>query len=113
MKHKYSTTYQDDTPAFQNSDESFLFYYRFRPDKSIQQLTFTRGDFLCLTRKAASVLKNNNQARGSRILHCFGSNDYIDLAFRLAGSITGTIPVTINWQADNAETIIYKWTIYK
>ena len=43
------------------------------------------------------------------MLHCFGANDPRDLALRLAAACIGTVPVTVNWQADTLDRIVYKF----
>ncbi len=45
---------------------------------------------------------------GSRELQLFAANSPRDLAFRLAAVLAGTVPVTVNWQADDLERIAYK-----
>ncbi|GAB6280219.1 MAG: hypothetical protein STSR0007_02780 [Thermovirga sp.] len=61
--------------------------------------------------KAAGLIDRAGLKRGDRFLNGFGSNNPVDLAFRMAAAITGTIPVTLNWQADNGERAAYKATI--
>jgi len=109
VKEKYSPAFRDYGPAFEKADELFLFYYRCENDNSISRITFTRGEFFSLARKAAGVLKANGCGKGHRILHCFGANDYNDLAFRVASALIGTVPITVNWQADPLEHMIYKF----
>lgn len=109
MTKKYSPAFRDYRRAFEDPDQPFLFYYRFENDNSINRLTFTRGEFFSLARKAAGVLKTNGQGKGCRILHCFGANDCHDLAFRVGSMLIGTVPVTVNWQDDSLERVIYKY----
>jgi acyl-CoA synthetase (AMP-forming)/AMP-acid ligase II len=109
MSVRYSPAFFDYSQAFKNPDEPFLFTYRFEHDKGMSRLSLTRGEFLSLARKAASALKDHGQGKGSKILHCFGDNDCHDLAFRVAGALMGTIPVTVNWQDDPLERVIYKY----
>lgn len=45
---------------------------------------------------------------GSHVAHYFTDNRVEDLAFRLAAPMLGTVPVTINWQGDTLDRIIYK-----
>jgi acyl-CoA synthetase (AMP-forming)/AMP-acid ligase II len=108
MSIKYSIVLKDYLPAFENSQEPFLFHYSFGEDKSIQRTDLTHGEFWLLAKKAASIIQNSGCKRGDCITHCFGANHYYDLAFRLAATMTGTIPVTINWQADTIGQIFYK-----
>ncbi len=94
--------------AFEHADEPFIFYYVFGDDNKVKRSILTRGGFLSLSKKAAWVLRDKGCGKGDSILHCFGSNDYNDMAFRMAGALIGTIPVTVNWQADSLERVIYK-----
>ena len=99
---------EDFAPAFEEGDDPFLFYYRFGIEREFERIAFTRGEFLCLARKAAGMLWQNGCARGARVLHCFGANEYEDLAFRLGAWMIGAVPVTVNWQADTFDRVFYK-----
>lgn len=79
-------------------------------DKTLSERSFTRGQFLTAAKRAAAALHTHGIAAGDTILHYFGQNDWIDLAFRMATTFTSTVPVTCNWQADTAERIVYKAT---
>lgn len=68
----------------------------------------TRGQFWSLAKKAGSVIQKSGCKVENCFAHCFGSNHYYDLVLRLAAIMTGTIPVTINWQADTIDRIFYK-----
>lgn len=70
--------------------------------------TWTRAAFWELSRKAASVLARHGIGKGSRFLNGFGKNRVEDMAFRLAATMVGAIPVTVNWQSDTAEQMAYK-----
>lgn len=94
--------------AFKNSNESFLSYYYYDDSKEVLTKHFTRGDFLNLAYQASSVINKHKLNQHDHVIHLFGSNDYRDLAFRLSSVITGTVPVTVNWQADTFEKICYK-----
>lgn len=106
---QFSPAFQEYASAFEMENEPFLFYYKVGHDHTISREKFTRKEFLSLARKAAGLLKINGCRKGHRILHCFGANDFNDLAFRLASSLIGTIPVTVNWQADPLARMIYKF----
>lgn len=108
MKERYSPALQDYLAAFQKPEEPFLFFYRLEKSGGIHRRGLTRGAFLSLARKAAEALRAAGQGKGCRILHCFGANDVHDLAFRLAGAMIGTVPVTVNWQDDPLERLLYK-----
>lgn len=89
------------------SAEPFLTYYSVAADKSLDTQTFTRGEFLELALRAASVVRRAGIAPGEHQTHFFSCNTVGDLAFRLASVLLGTTPVTINWQADTAEKVHY------
>ncbi|MFC1987837.1 AMP-binding protein [Chloroflexota bacterium] len=93
--------------AFKDQTLPFLHFYSFQ-ERRIEKRTFTRGEFWDLARSAAAQLGNLAMSKGSRITHCFSSNSPYDLVFRLAAACLGCVPVTVNWEADSDETIIYK-----
>ncbi len=107
MKSNCSEALLDYVPAFQNTWEPFIFYYYLRNSK-VHSSKLTRGEFWTGAKKAAWVIRKYGCRRGDRIIHCFGANNFYDLAFRLGAAMTGAIPVTINWQADNIQRILYK-----
>ena len=90
------------------SKKAFIYYYSFDKDKNIIIETFTRSEFLALAHKAAFLIRMNDIKSRDKILFCFGKNNIKDLIFRFASIITGTVPVTVNWQADPLERIFYK-----
>ena len=94
--------------AFADPDAPFLTYYAFADDRSIQTRSFSRGQFLYLARQAAGSLHAHGCRPGERVLHAMSRNHYTDLAFRLGAVMLGTVPVTVNWQADNGERVLYK-----
>lgn len=95
-------------PAFADGDAPFLTYHSFPGDGSVRRESFSRGQFLDLARQAAGRLRACGCARGDRVLHALGRNHYADLAYRLAATMLGTVPVTVNWQADDTEQVLYK-----
>jgi len=99
---------RDYAPAFKEADDPFLLYYRFGADREFDRIGFTRGEFLSLARRAAGMLRQYGCGRGARVLHCFGANEYEDLAFRLGAWMIGAAPVTVNWQADTLDRVSYK-----
>ena len=99
---------KDYLDAFKNPQDAFLSYYALGQDRKVEQTQFSRGEFLALARKAAWVLEHNGCKMGDCFSLCMGANHPYDLAFRLASVMTGTTPVTINWQADTLERIVYK-----
>ena len=44
-------------------------------------------------------------------VHYFSDNRFEDLVFRLSAVLTGTVPVTVNWQADTPERVVYKVSV--
>lgn len=95
--------------AFADADRPFLYHYQIVSGRVETQL-FTGGQFLKLARCAATCLIFHGVEKNDRIAHCFSGNSPYDLILRLAEIMTGAVPVTINWQADNEERIIYKTT---
>ena len=96
------------SPAFANADEPFLTYHNVNPDKSLTDEKFTRGEFWTLACKAAGKLNGAGLKKGDHVLHFFSGNRAEDLAFRLGAVMVGAVPVTVNWQADSAEKVLYK-----
>ena len=92
----------------ESADVPFLTYYGIDSAKAIVVQRFTRGEFHLLGRKAANLLRANGLARGDTHTHYFTDNRVEDLAFRLASVLLGTVPVTVNWQADTPERVVYK-----
>lgn len=104
---KFQTPIDEYREAFKDMDLPFIHYYSFE-NKSIIKESFTRGDFFKMAIAAAQYIRNSGIQKGGRIIHAFSKNSVYDLAFRLGAVFTGTVPVTINWQADENERIIYK-----
>jgi len=94
--------------AFADSDAPFLTYYAFAEDRTVRTESFTRAQFLYLARQAAGCLLAQGCRPGDRVLHAVGCNHYADLAFRLGAAMIGAVPVTVNWQADTIERVLYK-----
>lgn len=105
---RYSSALREYAPAFEDRREPFLFFYSLGGEEAFSVVRFTRGEFWSLARKAAGVIRGNGLSKGSRFAHCFSANHPFDLVFRLAGAMTGAVPVTINWQADTRERILFK-----
>ncbi len=93
--------------AFTDRTHLFLNYYTFQ-DGNTRKCTLTRGEFWDLACSVAAYLSDQGLSKGDRIVHCFSSNTLYDLIFRLAAVLNGNVPVTINWQADDNELIVYK-----
>jgi acyl-CoA synthetase (AMP-forming)/AMP-acid ligase II len=108
MGIEYSPALKDYLPAFENLQEPFLFYYSLGEGKQGLRTELTRNALWVQARKAASVIRNAECKTSDCFALCFSANHYSDLAFRLASTMTGTTPVTINWQADTIDRISYK-----
>ena len=103
---EHSEALSDYLPAFGQPDEPFLTCYSFLPDKSVQRRELTRGELWSLARRAAGVLRRCGLCRGDCFAHYLSGNRPADLAFRLAATMTGTVPVTVNWQADGVDRVL-------
>lgn len=108
MKKVHSSALKGYAPAFEDGKDPFLFYYALGGEGGYSLVSFTRGEFWSLARKGAGVIRESGLGKGGRFALCFSANHPYDLVFRLAGAMTGTVPVTINWQADTRERILYK-----
>jgi long-subunit acyl-CoA synthetase (AMP-forming) len=99
-------------PALLSSDDDnnspFLTYYDFLENKTTIIHTFTRKEFLLLVLKCIALLHQHNTLPGMRQAHFFSGNKVEDLVLRTASIFVGSVPVTINWQADTISTIKYK-----
>lgn len=89
--------------AFLDLESPFIIYYAQPGEKGSEPRTITRGQFLDMSARTAGLLVRTGLKPGDRFLNGFGSNNPIDLAFRMAAALTGTTPVTLNWQADSGE----------
>lgn len=97
--------------AFQDTGAPFIFYYDKLSENNPDPQIITRGQFLEMSLRAAGSIINSCLRPGDRFLNGFASNNPMDLAFRMAAAITGTTPVTINWQADTGERAAFKASI--
>ena len=97
-------------PAFSgaHADDKFLTYYAIQPDKSIEATSYSRADVLLMAQRAAGALRAAGVGKGECVVHFFSANSVADLAFRLGSVMVGAVPVTINWQADTRERVVYK-----
>ena len=94
--------------AFHDPSEAFITYYRTNGEGGLSEERFTRGDFWSLACKAAHVIRDHGLKPGDCFVNVLGGNQVGDLAFRLAATMTGTVPVTTNWQTDPVDRILYK-----
>lgn len=102
---QYPFSLQDPSP--------FLTWWSFEKGSLPSSRSFSRGEFAKLAMQAASTLQSYGLKAGDKIIHGFSCNHYLDLAFRLASQLIGTVPVTINWDADNPERALYKAQLTK
>jgi acyl-CoA synthetase (AMP-forming)/AMP-acid ligase II len=93
--------------AFADRGSVFLKHYTFEEGKTSVR-TLTRGEFWDMAGGVAGYLGRLGLGDGMRIVHCFSSNTVHDAAFRLAAVLVGGTTVTVNWQSDSDETIVYK-----
>jgi len=103
----FSSPLDEYRAAFEDRAQLFLNYYTF-PEGEVKKLALTRGEFWDLACSAAAYLSEHGLSKGDRIVHAFSSNSLYDLVFRLAAVLVGYVPVTINWQADDNERVLYK-----
>ena len=103
----FSSPIDEYRAAFEEREHPFLNHYTF-PEGQVKKLALTRGEFWDLAYSTAAYLSEHGLSKGDRIVHCFSFNNLYDLVFRLAAILVGCVPVTINWQADDNERIIYK-----
>jgi acyl-CoA synthetase (AMP-forming)/AMP-acid ligase II len=94
--------------GFCDPAEAFLTHLRPTDAGGMEEQSFTRGEFWDLARKAAAVIAGNGLRPEDRFVLAMGGNQVGDLAFRLGAVMTGTVPVTTNWQADPIERVLYK-----
>lgn len=99
-QHPYLEAFQEDAP--------FLYSYQIASDGRLQATHWSRKRFLTEAHAAALHLTKAGLGVGDRQLHCFAANHPMDLVFRLAAVLIGSVPVTVNWQADDEERIAYK-----
>jgi len=70
--------------------------------------TYTRAAFRDDALRGAGLLRRAGLAVGDCVVHGFSGNHPADLVFRLAAVMAGTVPVTINWDADSSDRMRYK-----
>ena len=110
-----SPALKDYTAAFEyreaEGEAPFITFYSKGSDPAALDCdTYTRAEFWALTRRAATVLLDYGIGRGDRVTHYFSANSVLDLAFRLGASLLGAVPVTVNWQADPTDRVVFKVT---
>jgi len=93
--------------AFDDREAPFIHYYTFDAGVPARR-SFRRGEFHDLARAAAAAIARGGITKGQRVVHFFAANSPYDLVFRLAALFTGAVPVTVNWQTDDDERLLYK-----
>jgi len=95
-------------PAFLDKQELFLRFYLPEISGEGSELSWTRGEFWDMARRAATVLRRFGLGKGDTFVNAFGNNTPEDMMFRLGATMVGAIPVTLNWQSDSAAQMEYK-----
>jgi len=85
-------------------EEVFIRYYA--GDGPPEEVS--RGRFLLLARRAATLLHEAGLSQDETFILGFGENTVEDLVFRLGATLLGGVAVTINWQADTLERVLFK-----
>lgn len=96
--------------AFADRAQPFLSFYTCEGDR-IDRQVLSRGQFWDLAATGAAYLTEQGLSKGDRIVYGFSDNSPYDLIFRLSAVMTGCVPVTINWQADDRERLVYKASV--
>eukprot|EP01066_Platyproteum_vivax_P016494 Platyproteum_vivax@DN7143_c0_g1_i1.p2 len=90
-----------------NSGDDFVKYYPAEEKGGFTDV-LSRDGFMQQVMKAKHVLEEHGVTSGSYVVHYFLKNTLEDLLFRLAAVAVGCVPVTINWQSDSVENVLYK-----
>ena len=98
----YLAAFQDGASTF------FVEYLSIGPDKELVGTPYTRKAFMKLALKGAGVLAGQGLGVGDSCVHYFTDNRFEDLVYRVSAILAGTVPVTVNWQADTVERSCYK-----
>jgi len=112
-----SSALLDYLPAFgpPHEDELFLTFYPVSSSSSASchtpafKTTWSRRELWELSRRFAYVLtKQAKLKKGDCQVHLFAGNSAEDVALRLASVMTGTVPVTVNWDSDPLDRVVFK-----
>lgn len=103
----FPNIYEEYARAFDDAAAPFLYHWRLEGG-GLEKSIMTRGEFWQLARAAAACCQGQGLVKGDRVIHGFSGNSPDDLVFRMAGTLCGSVPVTINWQTDDLERIRYK-----
>ena len=105
----YSQALEPYYTAFLTHPSRVFLHYHYLDARDRRQVReITREAFWIQALRAATLMRKKGLRRGDKVLHCFGANHPADLFFRLASAMTGTVPATVNWQADGLEQVQYK-----
>lgn len=95
--------------GFADAKESFLTYYCKGKSGRLHVVNkYQRGEFWKLATRAANYLTMGKFGWGDAVMHGFSCNHPLDLVWRLGATFVGAVPVTLNWQADDLESMLYK-----
>ena len=95
--------------ATERLDDEFISYCtKSDSPTGLAVTTLTRREFLSMVDNMLRVLQEHELKLGDHICHYFQNNTVQDLACRLAASVLGCVPVTINWSSDNLQRVQYK-----
>lgn len=74
-----------------------------------QPTTLTRGELWArASRLARALRRRHGLGKGDRFVHLFCGNSVEDVALRVAAAMVGAVPVTVNWDSDPVDRILYK-----
>lgn len=103
----YQSPLEEYLLAFKEREQPFFEFFFF-DGKIVRSRALSRGEFWDLACSGAAYLSEKGVAKGDRVLHCFSHNSLHDAVFRLAATLVGCAPVTVNWQVDDDESVIKK-----
>ncbi len=103
----YAAAFAEGADSLAEGEAFLLYYSKNAATGALDVKPTTRAEFYRLALGAAHVLQSHGVAKGSYIAHYFSANHPLDLVYRLAAALLGAVPVTVNWQADTYERILY------
>ena len=96
--------YDDYWKVARDSDEVVIRYYR--PEEEPEE--WTAGQLEVIGNRGGALLRAAGVGKGDCFVLGMGENCVEDLAFRLGAVRLGAVPVTINWQSDSLERVLFK-----
>lgn len=102
------------TSLFEEDSGDFLTHYNFIGEKGVYKVVeqhWLKSEFMALVGRTVSLLTSKSVTYGTRVVHFMSGNCVEDLALRTASIFIGSVPVTVNWQADSIEQIKYKISV--